>query len=252
MLLLTVLATVTYLPALQAGWIWDDDSYILDNPAVQLPEGIVHAWVPGATPQYYPLVFVSFWVQHAVHGLEPFGYHLVNLLLHLASSVLLWRLLVALRLPGALFAAALFAVHPVQVETVAWVTERKNVLSMAFSLASLLAWVRFLQDARPFSARAGWWGASFVLFCTRHALKDHRGGGASDDGRDRVVAAVDGRNVDTCVREIRPRCIYPHEIPAHTLHAHPCTGNQLRAINTRLSSPVLRSGHRTRPVHRVG
>ena len=164
MLLVAVLATVTYLPALQSGWIWDDDSYILDNPAVQLPEGIVHAWVPGATPQYYPLVFVSFWVQHAVHGLEPFGYHLVNLLLHLASSVLLWRLLVALRLPGALFAAALFAVHPVQVETVAWVTERKNVLSMAFSLASLLAWVRFLQDTRPFSARAGWWGASFVLF----------------------------------------------------------------------------------------
>ena len=96
-----MLATVTYLPALQAGWIWDDDSYILDNPAVQLPDGIVHAWVPGATPQYYPLVFVSFWVQHAVHGLETFGYHLVNLLLHLASSVLLWRVLVAFRLPGA-------------------------------------------------------------------------------------------------------------------------------------------------------
>ena len=93
MLLVAVLATVTYLPALQSGWIWDDDSYILDNPAVQLPEGIVHAWVPGATPQYYPLVFVSFWVQHAVHGLEPFGYHLVNLLLHLASIVLLLKYL---------------------------------------------------------------------------------------------------------------------------------------------------------------
>ncbi|MSR04798.1 MAG: O-GlcNAc transferase, partial [Phycisphaerales bacterium] len=86
-MLICAFAVLAYLPALQAGWIWDDDSYILDNPAVQLPEGILHAWVPGATPQYYPLVFVSFWVQHALHGLDPFGYHLVNLLLHLSSTV---------------------------------------------------------------------------------------------------------------------------------------------------------------------
>ena len=164
MFVICVAAFAAYGPALRAGWIWDDDSYILENPAVQLPRGVLDAWVPGSTPQYYPLVFVSFWVQHAVHGLDPYGYHLANVLLHVGSSIMLWRLLRRLRVPGSLLAAGLFALHPVQVETVAWVTERKNVLSMAFALASLIAWVRFLQDTRPFAARAGWWGLSFVLF----------------------------------------------------------------------------------------
>ena len=164
MFVICVAALQAYAPAIRAGWIWDDDSYILENPAVQLPRGVLDAWVPGSTPQYYPLVFVSFWVQHAVHGLDPYGYHLANVLLHVGSSIMLWRLLRRLRVPGSLLAAGLFALHPVQVETVAWVTERKNVLSMAFALASLIAWVRFLQDTRPFAARAGWWGLSFVLF----------------------------------------------------------------------------------------
>ena len=164
MFVICVAALQAYAPAIRAGWIWDDDSYILENPAVQLPGGVLDAWVPGSTPQYYPLVFVSFWVQHAVHGLDPFGYHLANVLLHLGSSIMLWRLLRRMRVPGSLLAAGLFALHPVQVETVAWVTERKNVLSMAFALGSLISWVRFLQDTRPFAARAGWWGLSFVLF----------------------------------------------------------------------------------------
>ena len=164
MLLVAALAVAAYVPALRAGWIWDDDSYVTENPVVQRADGVLEAWVPGSTPQYYPLVFVSFWTQHAVHGLEPFGYHLVNVLLHVASSVLLWRLLAALRVPGALLAAGLFALHPVQVESVAWVTERKNVLSMAFALGSLRCWVRFLDDPRSARERAGWWGASFLLF----------------------------------------------------------------------------------------
>jgi tetratricopeptide (TPR) repeat protein len=161
---LAAATAVAYGPALDAGWIWDDDSYVLENPAVQRPDGILHAWVPGATPQWYPMVFVSFWAQHALHGLEPFGYHLVNVLLHLASGLLAWRLLAALRVPGALLAAGIFLLHPVQAESVAWVTERKNVLSLAFALASLLAWTRFLQDGRPFPRRAGTWAASLALF----------------------------------------------------------------------------------------
>ena len=155
---------VAYLPALDAGWIWDDDSYVLENPAVRTEDGFVDAWIPGRTPQWYPIVFVSFWAQHAVHGIEPFGYHLVNLLLHLGSTVMVWRLLSALRVPGAAVAAALFALHPLQVESVAWVTERKNVLSMAFSLAAMLAWVRFLRAEPGSGARQRWWGAAMLLF----------------------------------------------------------------------------------------
>lgn len=161
---LAAAASVAYGPALDAGWIWDDDSYVLENPAVQRPDGILHAWVPGATPQWYPMVFVSLWAQHAVHGLDPFGYHLANLLLHLVSGLLAWRLLARLRLPGALLAAGIFLLHPVQVESVAWVTERKNVLSLAFALASLLAWTRFLQEGRPSRRRAVTWAAAFLLF----------------------------------------------------------------------------------------
>ena len=58
-----------YLPALDAGWIWDDDSYVLENPAVRTEDGFVDAWIPGRTPQWYPMVFVSLWAQHAVHGI---------------------------------------------------------------------------------------------------------------------------------------------------------------------------------------
>jgi len=155
---------LAYAPALAAGWIWDDDSYVWRNAVVQTPGGVVDAWVPGRTPQWYPMVFVSFWVQHAVHGLDPFGFHLVNVLLHAASALLLWRLLAALRVPGAALAAVVFALHPMQVESVAWVTERKNVLSMAFALGSVLCWLRWDVPGGPVRDRAGWWGASFALF----------------------------------------------------------------------------------------
>ena len=163
-ILAALLLLAAYWPAFGAGWIWDDDSYVWRNAVVQSPSGIVDCWVPGRTPQWYPLVFLSFWVQHAVHGLEPFGYHLVNVLLHGLSGLLLWRLLRALGLAGAGLAATLFLLHPMQVESVAWVTERKNVLSMAFALGAMLAWVRWL------SVPAGGRGASrhaataFALF----------------------------------------------------------------------------------------
>lgn len=163
-LAVALLAVVAYWPALQAGWIWDDDSYVTANTVVQTPEGIVDAWVPGRTPQYYPLVFVSFWTQHALHGMNPMGFHLVNLLLHLGSSLLLWRLLRALGVPGAGIAAVVFALHPMQVESVAWVTERKNTLSLFFALGSVRAWLRFADDPRGFTAKAGWWGLSLCLF----------------------------------------------------------------------------------------
>lgn len=163
-LLVLLGALVAYWPALHAGWIWDDDSYVTQNPVVQSPDGIWQSWVPGRTPQYYPLVFCSFWVQVAAHGVEPFGFHLVNVLLHLCSAVVLWRVLVRLGVPGAWLAAAIFALHPVQVESVAWVTERKNVLSLLCALASTWAWVRGTQDPRPLRSRSGWFGLSFVLF----------------------------------------------------------------------------------------
>jgi tetratricopeptide (TPR) repeat protein len=147
---LLVLLTVTaYLPALHGGFIWDDDFYVTENPTLRSLRGLESIWLkPGATSQYYPLVFTSFWAEYHLWGLQPFGYHLVNILLHAVNAVLLWRMLRRLGIAGSWWVAAIFALHPVNVESVAWVTERKNTLSGIFYLLSALAWLRF----RPLTA----------------------------------------------------------------------------------------------------
>ena len=140
-MLLTILA---YLPALHCGFIWDDDDYLTGNPLLRSVDGLGKIWIePSANPQYYPLVFTSLWVEYHLWKLQPFGYHLVNVLLHALNAVLFWRVLRQLKVPGAWWAAAIFALHPVTVESVAWVTERKNVLSGLFYLLAVLAYFRF-------------------------------------------------------------------------------------------------------------
>ncbi len=162
-LLATVLA---YLPALFNGWIWDDPQYVTQNPVLREPSGLRDLWLrPTSTPQYYPVVFTTFWVEHALWGLRPLGYHLVNVLLHAANALLLWRVLRRLEVPGAWLAGMLFAVHPVHVESVAWVTERKNVLSGLFYLLALLSWLRvagLAGEGGRGSRRA--WAASLAFF----------------------------------------------------------------------------------------
>src|SRR5688500_16113446 len=136
--LLTLLA---YLPAFRAGWIWDDDYYVTKNHNLRSAEGLKNIWTKfglrnGGTPQYYPLTHTTFWVEHQLWGVRPAGYHAVNVLLHATNAILLWLILKRLDVPGAWLAAAVFAVHPVHVESVAWVTERKNTLSALFYLAA--------------------------------------------------------------------------------------------------------------------
>jgi tetratricopeptide (TPR) repeat protein len=157
-----LLALAAHARSLGCGWIWDDDSYVTENPVLRSPTGFVDIFVPGSTPQYYPLVFLGFWIEFALVGVEPFLYHLVNLVMHASSSVLLLALLRRLGVPAAAWIAAIFAVHPMGVESVAWVTERKNTQSMLLALASMLVFMRML-DA-PDGRRAGPWLASFLLF----------------------------------------------------------------------------------------
>ncbi len=143
-LLIVVLVLVAYGPALRSAYIWDDPEYVTQNPALRSAQGLERIWFePGATPQYYPLVFTFFWTEYHLWGLDPFGYHLVNVLLHALGALLIWSLLARLSVPGAWAAAALFALHPVHVESVAWITERKNVLSLVLYLSSFLAYLRF-------------------------------------------------------------------------------------------------------------
>jgi protein O-mannosyl-transferase len=159
---------IAYWPALRSGFIWDDDAYVTHNQTLHNLNGLQEIWFnAGATPQYYPLVFTTFWLEYHLWGLNPLGFHLVNVLLHALGSLLLWRVLAQLKVPGAWLAAAIFALHPVQVESVAWITERKNVLSAVFYFLAALAYLRFINTENSGSAdiqRRYFYFAAFILF----------------------------------------------------------------------------------------
>ena len=149
-LLLVAVTVIAYLPALSGQFVWDDDDYVTNNSSLHSLGGLLRIWfVPGATRQYYPLSFTSFWLDYHLWGLNPVGYHLTNVLLQSLNAVLLWRVLRGLEVRGAWLAAALFALHPVNVESVAWVTERKNLLAGFFYLGSVLACLRFWLPQLP-------------------------------------------------------------------------------------------------------
>ena len=137
-----------YLPALNGGFVWDDNSWTRDlSEQFQNLAGLWAIWIhPTTLQQYYPLTGTSFWLDYQLWGFWTLPYHVENVLLHLLAVLLLWRLLLRLPLPGAGLAAALFALHPVMVESVAWITERKNVLSLVLYLSALLAYLRFAQS----------------------------------------------------------------------------------------------------------
>ncbi|HTA30506.1 MAG TPA: tetratricopeptide repeat protein, partial [Candidatus Cybelea sp.] len=141
---LVLLVMAAYLPALRGQFIWDDDFHVVKSAPLRSLAGLWRIWFePGATQQYYPLTHSSFWVDYHLWGLHPTAYHVENILLHALGAVLVWRLLRRLDARGAWLGAALFALHPVFVESVAWITERKNTLSGVCFLASLFAAVEF-------------------------------------------------------------------------------------------------------------
>jgi tetratricopeptide (TPR) repeat protein len=148
-LLITLLAgllVLVYWPAISGSFIWDDDVYVTNNPLLTSPHGWQDIWFSAEhQSQFFPLVFTTLRLEHALWGLNPFGYHLVNVLLHAANAVLVWLLLRKMSVPGAWIAAALFAFHPVQAESVAWVTELKNTQSTLFYLLAVLMWMNFLR-----------------------------------------------------------------------------------------------------------
>ena len=162
-LLLVAAVIFSYQPVWHAGFIWDDNDYVTDNPLLSAPDGLWRVWFSTDSPsQYFPLVYTTFWLEHALWGLNAAGYHWVNILMHAGNALLVWRLLSRLKISGAWLGAAFFALHPVQVESVAWITELKNVQSMAFFLLALLAWDEFVEE------RPAWrW---YVLALVFHAL----------------------------------------------------------------------------------
>jgi hypothetical protein len=135
--LLVLLPLAAYLPALDGDFVWDDDYNVTGNVNLRDLAGLTRIWLDTrSTQQYYPLTHTSFWIDHHLWGDDPVGYHAVNVLLHAASALLVWRVLVELGVRGAWLGAAIFALHPVHVESVAWITERKNALSGVLYVAS--------------------------------------------------------------------------------------------------------------------
>ena len=150
---LCLLVVVCYLPAmLWGGFVWDDAIITKADP-VRDVSGLGRIWFSpsaiGEEGHYWPLVYTTFWLEHKLWGFDPTGYHIVNVLLHLANTLLLWHLLRRLAVPGAWMVAAVFAVHPLHVESVAWVIERKDVLSGLFYLAAVLTYMRFVEQPNP-------------------------------------------------------------------------------------------------------
>ncbi len=139
---------LVYQPAWQGGFIWDDSGHVT-SPELRSWYGLFRIWFDlGATQQYYPLLHSVFWVQSWLWGDATLGYHLVNILLHAMTAVMVALILRRLEIPGAYLAAAIFALHPVHVESVAWITELKNTLSAVFYLGSAMVYLRFDQQRR--------------------------------------------------------------------------------------------------------
>ena len=150
---LVLLAVVVYTPALLfGGFVWDDWIFVTE-PLVRRLDGIVSIWLSpaeiGRENHYWPIVYTTFWIEHKLWGFNPVGYHAVNIALHALNSVLVWRLLRHLQVPGAWLVAAVFAVHPVHVESVAWIIERKDLLSALFYLSAVHVWLRFTEAPGP-------------------------------------------------------------------------------------------------------
>ena len=152
MFTLPVLVAVALYPALLGGFVWDDRAFTEAMPVMDV-SGISTIWFSAADlpseGHYWPITYTTFWLQYQLWGFEPLPYHIFNVLLHAANSCLVFYLLWRLAVPGALLAAAIFAVHPVHVEPVAWVIGRKDLLSTMFCFCLFLVWIRFREVPKP-------------------------------------------------------------------------------------------------------
>lgn len=140
--LLAALPFLLYLPSLHGGFLWDDELLSTKNPLFYAADPWTRIWLTTDASDYYPLTWSLLYLEWRWFGTATTGYHLVSLLLHISGTLLVWRVLRALEIPGAWLAALIFAIHPVNAATVAWMSQTKNTLSLVFFAAATLCWVK--------------------------------------------------------------------------------------------------------------
>ncbi|MGA2797914.1 MAG: tetratricopeptide repeat protein [Thermoguttaceae bacterium] len=150
--ILALAVFVAYFPSLDGGFIWDDETLLTKNLLINTSGGLHRIWCTTDPVDYWPLINTSFWIEWRLWDLGSTGYHVTNLILHIAASLLIWTILRKLSIPGAFLAALIFALHPVNVESVAWIAQRKNTLCMLFFLMSILWYIQFDELVRPWLA----------------------------------------------------------------------------------------------------
>lgn len=158
-LLIAGLTFWIYWPALRGDFIWDDDWYITTNPLLSSWAGLWKFWFqPGSWVDYYPIQETVLWTQWQLWGKETLGYHLTNVFLHIVSALLVWRLLGKFGLRLAWLGGLMFAIHPAQVESVAWISEMKNTLSLPFFLLAMGSWIDYEEhkNRRDYQWALGW------------------------------------------------------------------------------------------------
>ena len=168
-LILILALVLAYAPVWRAGFVWDDGQFLTANPCIVGPLGLKEIWTT-RDADICPLVLTTFWVEHALWGLAPLPYHLLNVLLHGACAIVLWRVLRRLRAQGAWLGAALWALHPVGVESVGWITEMKNTESGLFFLLSILFFVRWLGAKELEGRTGGGWDYTLTLLFAALAM----------------------------------------------------------------------------------
>jgi len=170
-LVLVTATMIAYRHVWHAGFIWDDEMHVTNNPCIVGPLGLREIWTTRAA-RYFPLTLTTFWLEHALWRLNAVGYHLVNVATHCACALALWGALWTLRVRGAWLGAAIWALHPVQVETVAWVTELKNTQSALFYLLAIASFVKWTAaDASGAQRRLRWYWAALLFSALAMASK---------------------------------------------------------------------------------
>jgi len=159
---IVVAVGLVYLPAFRADFVWDDEQLVTGNPLLRTFSGLLEIWSGGRTADYFPVTSTVFWIEYHLFGSKAVGYHAVNILLQTADALLVWLVLQRLKVPGAWLAGLIFGIHPVHAESVAWISELKNLLSMFFALLSIFCFFEIEEKRLLGGATA--YVASLVFF----------------------------------------------------------------------------------------